>query len=298
MLVVTIATIVGTVSLYFDIPKGFFPIEDTGFIFGTVEGPSDISFMADVRTPAEDRRDRAPDPAVDYVNSTVGVGGPNLANNQGRLFIALKPRGERKEKLLDVIQRLRRDANVVTGMARLLSGAEHQHRGQNLEERITSTRCNRAIPTRSIGSGRRCATRSPRFRACVDVTERSLCHQSADDDRDRSRDGGGLRHLDRSGPPGAVRRFGARQVATIYTPSNDYQVILETKPEFQVDATGLSQIYRQDQRTGAATALGRRGRRQRRGVPAGRRSRFGGRRQARCPPSVRCRSITRASSRR
>src|SRR5262249_15097710 len=115
MLVITIATMIGTVYLYYSIPKGFFPVEDTGFIFGTVEGPSDISFKAMFTRQTEIAEIVQRDPAVAYVNSTVGTGGPNPTNNTGRMFIALKARGER-EKVVDVIQRLRRTTNVVTGM--------------------------------------------------------------------------------------------------------------------------------------------------------------------------------------
>src|SRR5256885_168222 len=116
MLVVTACTLAGTIALYVYIPKGFFPIEDTGFIFSTVEGPSDISFRGMQVRQREIAEIIRKDPAVDYVNSTVGSGGPNPTTNYGRLFIALKPKKERGESVTQVIQRLRRDANVVTGM--------------------------------------------------------------------------------------------------------------------------------------------------------------------------------------
>ncbi len=137
MLLITFATIIGTVVLYYYVPKGFFPVEDTGFIFGSVEGPSDISFQAMYQRQQKIAAIVQADKAVDYVNSTVGVGGPNIANNQGRLFIALKPRDERKEKVLDMIQRLRRDANVVTGMRAVFRpGAEHQYHRQDIQGRL------------------------------------------------------------------------------------------------------------------------------------------------------------------
>src|SRR5436305_1068001 len=115
MLIVTACTLAGTVALYVVVPKGFFPIEDTGFIFSTVEGPSDISFKAMQDRQREIAEIVRKDPAVDYVNSTVGTGGPNPTTNYGRLFIALKPKKERDEQPA-VIRRMRRDANTVTGM--------------------------------------------------------------------------------------------------------------------------------------------------------------------------------------
>src|SRR5262249_49503215 len=78
---------------------------------------SDISFPAMVERQRAVAEIVRKDPAIQYVNSTVGVGGPNPTTNYGRLFISLKPRNERKESSNDVIQRLRRTANTVTGMS-------------------------------------------------------------------------------------------------------------------------------------------------------------------------------------
>src|SRR3954462_7570831 len=95
MLAVTLATFVGTIWLYIIVPKGFFPTEDTGYVLGITEGTTDISF------PAMSERQRKVadlvrnDPAVDYVNSTAGTGGPNSVGNSGRMLVALKPRKDR-----------------------------------------------------------------------------------------------------------------------------------------------------------------------------------------------------------
>src|SRR6266403_5135642 len=115
VLVVTLATLGGTVALYIVVPKGFFPQEDTGFLFGTTEAATDTSFEA------MKERQRAlvailrTDPAVEYINSTVGAGGPNATTNNGRLFVALKDRKERDSATV-VMARLRRTANQVPGM--------------------------------------------------------------------------------------------------------------------------------------------------------------------------------------
>src|SRR5438132_5171852 len=116
-LIVTLATLAISVWLYVIIPKGFFPTEDTGFISASTEGSSDISFQGMVHLQRQVAEIIRSDPAVDYVNSTVGAGGPNPTLNIGRMFIALKPRKERGENSTAVIQRLRRTANVVPGMA-------------------------------------------------------------------------------------------------------------------------------------------------------------------------------------
>src|SRR2546423_142507 len=116
MLAVTIATIAGSVLLYVAIPKGFFPAEDTGFILAWTEGPTDISFQGMVERQKQVADIILRDPAVDYFNSTVGAGGPNPTNNYARLFIALKPKAERKESATAIIQRLRKSVSVVPGM--------------------------------------------------------------------------------------------------------------------------------------------------------------------------------------
>src|SRR5262249_52190444 len=116
MLLVTFATIGGTVYLYLAVPKGFFPTEDTGLLIGITEGATDISYQAMVEHQAKVAEIIRADKAVLYVNSTVGVGGPNATTNYGRIFIALRPKSER-EPAKEVMQRLRRSTNTVPGLA-------------------------------------------------------------------------------------------------------------------------------------------------------------------------------------
>src|SRR5262249_23315187 len=111
-----LATIAGSVLLYVVIPKGFFPPEDTGFILAWTEGPSDISFQGMVQRQKQIADIILRDPAVDYFNSTVGAGGPNPTTNYARLYIALKPKSERKENSTAIIQRLRKSVSVVPRM--------------------------------------------------------------------------------------------------------------------------------------------------------------------------------------
>ena len=105
-LMITFATIAGTIWLYIVVPKGFFPTEDTGYMLAITETQSDISFAAMVERQRKMAEIVRADPAVDYVNSTVGVGGPNPTANQGRMLVALKPKAERGP-LAAVIARLR-----------------------------------------------------------------------------------------------------------------------------------------------------------------------------------------------
>lgn len=242
VLVVTFATMVATVWLYIVIPKGFFPTEDTGFLIVTTEGASDISFPAMVERQRLVQEIIKKDPAVDYTNSTVGVGGPNPTTNYGRLFVALKPRKER-ESSTDVIQRLRRTANTVTGMAVYFQNVQNI----NITGRISKSE----------------------FQYTLQSSDVDTLYKLAPDIRDRVAKIEGVRdvgidlyvknpqmtiEVDREASAiygitvDQVRQelfnaFGARQVATIYTPSSDYQIILESMPEFQADPAGLSKIF-------------------------------------------------------
>src|SRR5207247_1016096 len=115
MLMVTLATLGGTIYLYMIVPKGFFPQEDTGFLIGVTEAATDTSFEA-----MKERQQvlvdvLKTDPAIEYINSTVGAGGPNTTANYGRLFIALKPKKER-DHLNRIIGRLRERARQIPGM--------------------------------------------------------------------------------------------------------------------------------------------------------------------------------------
>ena len=256
MLLVTFATIIGTVLLYYYIPKGFFPVEDTGFIFGSVEGPSDISFQAMYERQQKIASIVQADRAVDYVNSTVGVGGPNVANNQGRLFIALKPRDERKEKVLDVIQRLRRDANVVTGMRAVFAPVQNI----NITGRISKADWQYTLQSSDAEALYRFAPemreRIEKIPGILDVSsDLYISNPTLAVEIDREMAAVYGISIDQVRQE-LFNAFGSRQVATIYTPSNDYQVILENKPEFQIDTTDLSRIYLKTNAAGAATTPG------------------------------------------
>src|SRR5215468_1292525 len=116
MLVVTLGTFFATIVLYVVVPKGFFPTEDTGYVIGITEGATDISFPAISQLQRQVADIVRADPAVAYVNSTVGTGGPNSVGNSGRMLVALKPRKER-DNLQTILARLRKNSNLVPGLA-------------------------------------------------------------------------------------------------------------------------------------------------------------------------------------
>src|SRR5712664_3714009 len=243
MLIVTLLTMAISVWLYVIIPKGFFPTEDTGFISASTEGSSDISFQGMVDLQRQVAEIIRADPAVDYVNSTVGAGGPNPTLNIGRMFIALKPRKERGENSTAVIQRLRHTANVVPGMAVYFQNVQNI----NITGRISKSE----------------------YQYTLQSSDTQLLYEIAPKLRDKIAEIDGLRDVttdlyikapqmtveidrEKAGVYGITidqirqelfNAFGARQVATIYTPTNDYQVILESQPRFQADASQLQNIF-------------------------------------------------------
>ena len=264
MLVATVATIIGTVWLYIAIPKGFFPQEDTGFMLMITEAQPDISFDAmseRQRKVAEIIRN---DPAVLYVNSTVGVGGPNSSLNNGRMLVALKPKHERGP-LSEIIPRLRRSASAVTGMAVFSQMIQNI----NVGGRINKSQYQYTLQSSDTETLYKLAPelrdKISKVAGLLDVTtDLYVTNPQVMIEVDREKAAVYGITIDQ------VRQelfdaFGNRQVATIYTPSNDYQVILETKPEFRRDPSSLQNIYVKTNGGGAGRLRRRRGRRAGRG---------------------------------
>jgi HAE1 family hydrophobic/amphiphilic exporter-1 len=240
-LLITLATVAGTIWLFLIIPKGFFPTEDTGFISVTTEAATDTSFDAMVKRQAQVANIIRQDKAVEYINSTVGSGGPNTTANYARMFLVLTPK-ETREPVGQVIARLRRATASVPGMKTFfvpiqninvggrVSKAEYQYTLQSgdtdtlykiapeLREKLAT------LPQlRDVDSD--LYIRNPQMLVDVDREKAAVYGVTVDQVRQE-----------------LYNAYGSRQVATIYTPSNDYQVILETLPKFQEDPAYLSKL--------------------------------------------------------
>jgi HAE1 family hydrophobic/amphiphilic exporter-1 len=242
MLWVTLATIAGTIGLYIVVPKGFFPTEDTGYVIGITEANTDIAFQA----MAEHQRKIAElvraDKGVAYVNSTVGAGGPNTVGNSGRMLVALKPRNER-DSMQQIMARLRQNVNVVPGIQIFFQPIQNINLGGRLNKsqyqytlqsndteglyRITpELRDKIAQIPGLLDVTTDLYVKNPQVTVEVDREKSAVYGVSVDQVRQE-----------------LYNAFGSRQVATIYTPANDYQVILETKPEFQQSPDDLNRIF-------------------------------------------------------
>jgi HAE1 family hydrophobic/amphiphilic exporter-1 len=242
MLLITLGTFFATIVLYVVVPKGFFPTEDTGYVIGITEGATDISFPAISQLQRQVADVVRADPAVAYVNSTVGTGGPNSVGNSGRMLVALKPRGER-DNLQTILARLRRTANVVPGLAIYFQPIQNINLGgklaksqyqYTLQSNDTETLYRLAPELRNkiskidglLDVTTDLYVTNPQVTITVDREKAAVYGLTVDQVRQE-----------------LYNAFGARQVATIYSPVNYYQVILETEPEFQVSPDDLARVY-------------------------------------------------------
>jgi HAE1 family hydrophobic/amphiphilic exporter-1 len=242
MLWVTLATIAGTVWLYIVVPKGFFPTEDTGYMIGITEANTDIAFPAMVEHQRKLAELVRADKGVAYVNSTVGSGGPNTLGNSGRMLVALKPRDER-DSMQQINARLRQNVNVVPGIQIFFQPIQNI----NLGGRLNKSQYQYTLQSNDTQDLYRI---TPQLRdkiaqipGLLDVTTDLYVKNpqvTVEVDREKSAVYGVSVDQVRQE---LYNAFGSRQVATIYTPANDYQVILETKPEFQQSPDDLNRIF-------------------------------------------------------
>jgi HAE1 family hydrophobic/amphiphilic exporter-1 len=242
-LAVTFVTLAATVYLYIAIPKGFFPTEDTGFISASTEAATDISFAAMVDLQAKVSDIVLKDKAVDYINPSVGPGGVNPTPNTGRIYIALKPRAERVENSTAVIQRLRVTANKIPGIQVFFQNVQNI----NITGRVSKSEYQYSLQSSDTEALFRLAPEMSDKIAKVDGvrdvnTDLYIKNPQMNVEIDREKAGVYGITIDQIRQE-MFNAFGARQVATIYTPTNDYQVILESQPEFQTDISALSRIY-------------------------------------------------------
>ena len=242
MLIVTLATLGGTVALYIVVPKGFFPQEDTGFLTGITEAATDTSFTAMAVRQKELTDILSRDPAVDYINSTVGAGGPNPTANFGRLFIAMKPRKERESATV-VMARLRQKATQVPGMQAFFQSIQNL----NIGGRPSKSQYQYTLQSGDTESlyrlGPEMRDSIAKVPGLLDVTTDLYIknpQMTVDIDREKAAVYGVTVDQVRNQ---LYNAYGARQVGTIYMPSNDYQIILEAQPQFRIDPSDLSKLY-------------------------------------------------------
>ena len=242
-LIVTFATLVATILLYIYIPKGFFPVQDTGVILGVSEGPQDVSFSAMAT------RQRAladvilQDPAVQSLSSFIGIDGINTTLNSGRIQINLKPLAQRKLDASAVIRRLQPELEKISGISLYLQPVQDL----TVEDRISRTQFQYSLED---VDQKELAYWTPRF---IDALKsipqiRDVASDQQNEgllatltiDRDTASRLGVLpADIDNT----LYDAFGQRQVSTIFTQLNQYHVVMEVDPQFQQNPDSLKNIY-------------------------------------------------------
>jgi multidrug efflux pump len=243
-LFVFVATIALTVGLYIKTPKGYFPQDDTGLMFGGTEASTDISFEAMETLQLKAMDVVLADPAVAGLGSSVGASGFNASVNRGRLFISLKPLSERDGATTQqVVNRLRGRLNRIPGIRVFLVPAQDLRvGGRQSDAQYQFTLWSSDIDQLQAWVPR-VVDRVKQLPQTVDVTtDREQGGLQADVSIDRAaaaRFGVRVQDIDNA----LNDAFSQRQVSTIYNPRNQYRIILEVSDKYQRDPTDLSHVY-------------------------------------------------------
>jgi len=242
-LLVAAATLVLTVWLYAIVPKGFFPVEDTGVIQGITEASPRISFPAMAQMQQSLAQVVLKDPAVDSLSSFIGVDGTNTTLNSGRILINLKPLAERNVTATEVMSRLQPKLAQVEGITLYMQPVQDL----TVEDRVSRTQYQYTLEDPNADE---LTTWTARF-----VNKLKTLPQLQDVATDQQTRGAQTTLVidritaSRLGiTPQAIDQtlydaFGQRQVSTLFTQSNQYHVILEAMPDFQKNPAKLQDIY-------------------------------------------------------
>jgi HAE1 family hydrophobic/amphiphilic exporter-1 len=231
-----------SIYLFVNIPKGFIPNGDTGMIFAFTQGAQDISFEAMKLHQQELAKIVQEDPYVESFMSAVGAGGPNVTGNTGRIFMRLKPRAERPD-VDRVIQELRVKLSTVPGirafpqnlpMIRIggqLTKSLYQYTIQDVDLKelyhwapILESKLRTLPGFQDVNSDLEITT--PQIMVDINRDKASSLGVTAD-------------QIETT----LYNAYGSRQVSTIYTPTDQYWVIMELEPQFQLDPEALSLLY-------------------------------------------------------
>lgn len=240
---VAIGTLLLTVLLYVLIPKGFFPVQDTGVIQGMTEAPQSVSFGAMSARQQALARIVLQDPAVESLSSFIGVDGTNPTLNTGRMLINLKPRAERGISAIEVIRRLQPQLAQVQGISLYMQPVQDL----SIEDRVSRTQYQFSVEganAREVGVWTsRLVDKLSELPQLADVASDRQDHglqAYVDIDRDAaSRLGVSVGAIDNA----LYNAFGQRLVSTIYTQASQRRVVLEARAESQRGLAAFDDIY-------------------------------------------------------
>ena len=242
-LVVTIGTLVATIFLFVIVPKGFFPVQDTGVILGISEAPQTVSFTSMAVRQQQLVDILLKDPAVESISSFIGVDGTNTTLNSGRILINLKPLEERKISASDIIARLQPQFASIEGIQLFLQPLQDL----TVADRVSRTQFQYSLEdpnqqelatyTRKMVAE---LSKQPELRdVASDLQDQGLGSELIIDRDTAARLGIAVADIDNT----LYDAFGQRQVSTIFTQLNQYHVVMEVGQNFQTDPTTLANLY-------------------------------------------------------
>ena len=241
-MLVFVCTLALTVILYIAIPKGFFPLQDTGLIQGISEGPQTASFAAMSSRSRLLAQAILEDPAVESVSSFIGVDGTNITLNAGRLLIALKPHKTR-DSVSVVMARIKKRLADFEGMTLYMQPVQDL----TIEDRVSRTQYQFTLESANaeeLGTWtRNVVEKLGTLPQLMDVTS-DLQDQGLQAYVTINRDTAGRLGVTPAAIDNALyNAFGQRLISTIFTQATQYRVVLEVKPEFRLGPKSLDDIY-------------------------------------------------------
>jgi multidrug efflux pump len=242
-LMMAAGTLILTILLYIVVPKGFFPVQDTGVIQGVSEASQSISFKAMADRQQKLAQVILQDPAVESLSSFVGIDADNTTVNSGRLLINLKPIGQRNASISEVIRRLQPRLAQVEGIALFLQPVQDL----TVEDRVSRTQYQYSLEDANpVELAHWTDKLVGKLRTMPEISDIATDQQNdglqvhiAIDRATASRLGITSQMIDDT----LYDAFGQRQISTIFTQLNQYHVVLEVVPEFQHSPRALDQIY-------------------------------------------------------
>ncbi len=255
-LFVAVATLGLTIVMFIHVPKGFFPIQDTGVIQGVSEAEETVSFQAMSTRQQQLAKVILQDPAVESLSSFIGIDGTNTTLNSGRILINLKPLDERKISASDVIRRLQPELAGVAGITLFMQPVQDL----TVEDRVSRTQFQYTLEDPNTQELNTFAPRMlermehlPQLRDVASDQQVQGLRTRLVYDRDTAmRLGITPSMVDNT----LYDAFGQRQISTMFTQLNQYHVVLEVKPDFRMDPTDLRHIYIRSAAGSSACASG------------------------------------------
>jgi multidrug efflux pump len=242
-LLVAVGTLVLTIVLFIFIPKGFFPIQDTGVIQGVSEASQTVSFPEMAREQQQLAAIIVKDPAVESLSSFIGIDGTNTTLNSGRILINLKPLDERGISASDVIRRLQPQLEQVAGITLFMQPVQDL----TVEDRVSRTQFQYTLEDASADELNTYAPqmlerlqKRPELRdVASDQQVLGLQAKLVIDRNTAYRMGITPSSIDQT----LYDAYGQRQVSTIFTQLNQYHVVLEVKPDFRQNPADLHNLF-------------------------------------------------------